>query len=479
MRRRRSRPFALSLLSLSLTVFIALVFAAIGGRAQAKVFDPKTFTLKNGMQVVIVRIARAPVVTHMVWYKVGAVDEPRGQSGIAHYLEHLMFKGTKTLKSGEFSKIVTRNGGRENAFTSQDYTGYFQTVAADRLEIMMKNEADRMTNLVLSKEAIEPERQVVLEERRSRTDSRPISILWEQARAALYQNHPYGIPIIGWKHEIEALTRDQIIAFYRRYYTPSNAILVIAGDVTLEKVKPLAEKYYGAIPARAVPPRVRLIEPPQKAERRVIRVDARVRRPSFGRMYLAPSYNVGATKHAYALQVLSQILSGGATSRLNRSIVVDQKLATSAGAGYNPLVRDHSVFYVFGSPRPGVTVAKVEAAMDAEIAKLLKDGVTAQEVARAKQRLQDGAIFARDSLSAGARILGGALAVGRKIEDIEQWPARIGAVTVEQVNAAAKAVFKRNSSVTAILKPAGRRTGVRDAAPTRKSGTTPKTGGKG
>jgi len=454
----RAARTPLSVRTFAIAAVTALAVAAVLGppaatRGAAKVFDPQTFTLTNGMQVVVIRNRRAAVITHMVWYKVGSADEPPGQSGIAHYLEHLMFKGTSKLKSGEFSRIVARNGGRENAFTGQDYTAYFQVFASDRLETMMRHEADRMTGLVLTDAIIEPERGVVLEERRSRTDSRPSSILWEQARAALYQNHPYRVPVIGWAHEIKALTRDQILGFYKVHYRPNNAILVVAGDITVERLKPLAEKYYGAVPARPAPKRARPMEPPQKAARRVIRVDPRVRQPSFGRIYLAPSYSVGEAKHAYALQVLSQILSGGATSRLNKSLVVDQKVADSAGAGYDPLVVDLATFYVYASPRAGVPVEKVETAMDAELRQLLEKGVTAEEVERAKQRLRDAAIYARDSLSTGARILGRALAVGRSIADVETWPEKIGAVTLEQVNAAARHVIQPNSSVTAILKP--------------------------
>lgn len=458
----RAARAPLTIRTIAISAIFALAALALLGPpaasiSAAKVFDPQTFTLKNGMRVVVIHNPRAAVVTHMVWYKVGAADEPPGRSGIAHFLEHLMFKGTKKLKPGQFSKIVARNGGRENAFTGQDYTAYFQVIASDRLETVMRYEADRMTGLVLSKQIIEPERGVVLEERRSRTDSRPTSILWEQARAALFQNNPYRIPVIGWAHEIKALTRDQIIAFYRTYYRPNNAILVVAGDITAKRLKPLAEKYYGAVPARPVPKRARPEEPPQKAARRVTRIDPRVRQPSFGRLYLAPSYNRGNKRYAYALQVLTQILSGGATSRLNKSLVIDQKLADSAGSGYDPLVVDNATFYVYASPRNGVPVAKVEAAMDAEIRKLLDKGVTAEEVKRAQQRLRDAAIFARDSLSTGARILGRALAVGRSIADVETWPEQIASVTVDEVNAAARAVFKRNSSVTAILKPPARK----------------------
>ena len=480
---RNATPSPVKRLLPALLVLTALLSAPLlAGPASAKVFEPETFTLKNGMQVVVIRNPRAPVVTHMVWYKVGAADEPPGQSGIAHLLEHLMFKGTKKLKSGEFSKIIARNGGRENAFTGQDYTGYYQTIAADRLETMMRHEADRMTGLVLTEAAIAPERLVVLQERRSRTDSRPQSILWEQARAAMYLNHPYRIPIIGWAHEIKAVTKDQIIAFYRRYYAPNNAILVVAGNITAARLRPLAEKYYGVIPAVKMPKRARPMEPPQRAARRVIRRDARVRQPSVGRLYLAPGYNSVGKKHAYALQILSEILDGGATSRLNVALVVRQKLATGTGAGYDAMVVDHATFSIHAAPRPGVSIKKLEAALDAELAKLLKDGITAEELRRAKQRLTDAAIFARDSLSTGARILGRALAVGLKVEDVENWPERIAAVTREEVEAAARAVFKINSSVTAILLPAkAKKAPARSGGDKNRSKTKSpaKTGGKG
>ncbi len=479
---RNTTPSPITRLLMAIFILVALTIAPpLLTPASAKVFDPQTFTLKNGMQVVVIRNPRAPVVTHMVWYKVGAADEPPGQSGIAHLLEHLMFKGTKKLKAGEFSKIVARNGGRENAFTSQDYTGYFQTVAADRLEIMMRNEADRMTGLVLTEAAIAPERQVVLQERRSRIDSRPQSILYEQARAAMYLNHPYRIPVIGWAREIKTLTKDQIIAFYRRFYAPNNAILVVAGDITAARLKPLAEKYYGVIPAVAMPKRARPMEPPQRAERRVIRRDPRVRQPSIGRLYLAPGYNSAGKKHAYALQILSNILDGGATSRLNRALVIDQKLAAGTGAGYDAMMVDYATFSVYAAPRPGVPIGKLEAALDAELAKLLKDGITEEELRRAKQRMTDAAIFARDSLSTGARILGRALAVGLKVEDVENWPERIDAVTKAEVEAAARAVLKPNSSVTAVLLPAKRKTAPAKADGSKAGGAKvpAKSGGNG
>lgn len=435
-------------------LFAMIVFVLASPRpAGAKVFDPETFTLANGLQVVVIANHRAPIVTHMVWYKVGAADEAPGKSGVAHFLEHLMFKGTKTLGPGEFSKIVAANGGRENAFTSYDYTGYYQSVAVDRLETMMRIEADRMTNLVLTEEIVAPERDVILEERRSRTDNNPGAILGEQARASQYQNHPYGIPIIGWAHEVDSLTAEDAIAFYRRYYAPNNAILIVAGDVTADQVRPLAEKYYGIIPRRDLPKRARPREPEHRAPLRIELRDRRVRQPSWSRSYLAPEIAANGGEIRYALQILTQILGGGASSRLHRSLVVDQKLATDAGAGYDGLRLDRSTYAIHGSPRPGIRLDAIEAAADAEIAKLLADGVTEDEVKRAKQRLRHAAIYARDSLSTGARIIGMALTTGRTVEDVEAWPDRIGAVTVDQVNQAAAAVFRENNSVTALLLP--------------------------
>ena len=429
----------------------ALVFAAAPSRAG--VFDPETFTLDNGMQVVVVSNHRAPVVVHMVWYRVGSADDPVGKSGLAHFLEHLMFKGTKTVAAGEFSKIIARNGGNENAFTSVDFTGYFQKVAKDRLELMMKYEADRMVNLELSDEVVLPERDVILEERRSRTDNEPGSLLREQVGAAQYLGHPYGRPVIGWNHEIRGLGTADALAFYKRHYAPDNAILVVAGDITAAELRPLAEKYYGAIPARGIAPRKRPQEPPQLAARRVEMRDPRVRQPEWNRGYLAPSRNAGATEHAYPLLVLAEVLGGGSTSRLYRSLVVERKIAASAGAWYSDTRLDLGRFGFYASPSRGVDVADLEAAIDDEIARLLADGVTAEEVARIKPRVRAEAVYARDSLNTAARAFGVALTTGLTVEDVESWPERIEAVTVEQVNAAARAVLRPETSVTGILLP--------------------------
>lgn len=421
--------------------------------ALAQVFNPTTYTLANGLQVVVVENHRAPIVSHMVWYRVGAADEPAGKSGIAHMLEHLMFKGTPTIAPGEFSKTVARLGGRDNAFTSSDYTAYYQNIAADRLEAVMKMEADRMRNLTLDEQNFVTERAVVLEERRSRTDNNPQALLSEQMEAALYRNHPYHRPIIGWTSEIAALSREDAMAFYKRWYAPNNAILVVAGDVDPEKVHALAETYYGPLKPEDIPARHRTEEPPQVAPRTVTLEDPRVQQPSWSRMYMAPSYTAGDKSAAYALQVLSEILGGGATSRLYKSLAVEQGLAAGAGAWYDPSALDTATFGIGATPRPGVPLPKLEAAMDKEIQAALSGGLTTAEVERAKARLKANVAYARDSLHTGARVLGEALTTGQSVADVEAWPERIAAVTPEQVNAAAKAVLDARASVTGILLP--------------------------
>ena len=431
----------------------AVVLLSPAAPAAAAVFNPQTFTLENGMQVVVVPNHRVPVVVHTVWYRVGSADDPVGNSGLAHFLEHLMFKGTKTAAAGEFSRIIARNGGNENAFTSQDYTGYYQKVARDRLELVMKLEADRMVNLDLDDAVVLPERDVILEERRSRTDNEPGALLGEQIRAAQYLAHPYGVPIIGWEHEIRALTTEQALAFYRRHYAPNNAILVVSGDITAAELRPLAETYYGAIPPREIAPRARPQEPPQRAARRLEMRDGRVRQAEWNRSYLAPSQSAGASEHAYALQVLAEILGGSTTSRLYRALVVERKVAASAGAWYDDVSLDLTRFGVYATPSPGIDVAALEAAVDGEIDRLLSDGVSAEEVERIKRRMIAGTTYARDSLYVAARTFGSALTAGLTVEDVEAWPDRIAAVTAEQVNAAARAVLRPETSVTGVLLP--------------------------
>ncbi|MBP0616709.1 M16 family metallopeptidase [Jiella mangrovi] len=412
------------------------------------------FTLSNGLQVVVLPDHRAPVVTQMVYYHVGAADEAPGESGIAHFLEHLMFKGTKTHPEGEFSRAVADIGGQENAFTTDDYTGYYQQVPSSALKMVMGYEADRMANLVLTDAVVKPERDVILEERRMRVDNDPGAQLQEAVQAALFQNSPYGIPVIGWRSEMEKLSRADAIAFYDKYYTPNNATLLVAGDVTADEVKTLAEETYGKVKRRADPgERERALEPEPLAARTVTLTDAKVTQPSMQRTYLAPSENTAEPGESEALDVLADILGGGTTSRLYRALVVDKAIAAGTGAYYSGSALKESQFVVYGMPRGKATLSDIETAIDAEIQKIRTKGVTEAELERAKNRVRKNVIYLRDSQTAMARRVGAALSTGRTVEDVETWPDRIEAVTVAEVNAAAKKYLQPKRSVTGYLKP--------------------------
>lgn len=442
-------PSLFRLLKPAALALLVVVLAAQSARAQ--IFDPDTFMLENGMQVVVISNDRAPVVRHMVWYKVGSADEAPGESGIAHLLEHLMFKGTTNYGPGVFSSQVARNGGQENAFTSFDYTAYHQTIARDRLAMVMKMEADRMTNLVISEQQVAPERNVVLEERRSRVDNNPSMQLREQVSAAMYLNYPYRRPVIGWEHEIRALDVGRILAFYKRYYAPNNAVLIVEGDVTVEELKPLAEKYYGAIPRGPEIERIRTTEPPASADRRIVLEHERVTQPSWSRRYLAPSYRYGESEHAYALQVLSEIIGGGASSRLHKRLVLDDAIALSAGAFYGADDLGPATFGFYAAPKPGVPMDKIEATVMAEVAKVLKDGITEKELTGAVARMRDNAVLARDDFGTAARVFGSTLTTGGTVGEVENWLERIDDVTVESVSVAAEYVLDGTHHVTAEL----------------------------
>ena len=412
------------------------------------------FVLDNGLEVVVIPDHRAPIVTHMLWYKVGSADEAPGKSGIAHFFEHLMFKGTTNHAPGEFSRRVAEIGGQENAFTSYDYTAYFQQVTPEALQTMMAYEADRMRNLVLTEAVIAPERDVILEERGSRVENEPGGLLGEEVNATLYQNHPYGVPVIGWMHEIEALNRTDAIAFYERYYAPNNAVLVVAGDVSAERVRTLAEQTYGKV-ARgpALPARLRPREPEQNTRRTVTLNDARVSQPSFRKAWVVPSYATGASGEAEALDLLSEILGGGVRSRAYETLVVEQAIASSVGAYYQSDALDDTSFEIYGRPRGGATIAEVEKALDAEIARIAEEGVSEDELAAAKKRYVRSLIFARDSQRGMAHIYGATLTTGGTIEDIAKWPERIEAVTAQQLQAVAQRYLAPDRSVAGYLLP--------------------------
>lgn len=411
------------------------------------------FTLENGLEAVVIEDHRAPVVVHMVWYKVGSADELRGKSGIAHYFEHLMFKGTDTMAAGELSKTVAANGGSDNAFTSYDYTAYYQRIAADRLELVMKMEADRMRHLKISPDDWKTERDVILEERAQRTDSDPGALFGEQKNAAQFLNHPYGTPIIGWRQEMEALTRDDALAWYPKYYAPNNAVLVVAGDVTPDQVRTLAETYYGVLaPTPDLPERQRPQEPPQLAERRLVFPDARVAQPYLSRSYLAPERDPGDQKQAAALTVLAEVLGGNsATSVLGRKLIFGDGSAIYASAYYDGMAIDDTTFNLAVMPVADVTLPEAEAALDRALADFLKEGIDPAQFERIRTRIRASEIYAQDNTEGLARRYGEALASGFSIEDVQSWPDVLMSVTEEDVMAAARAVFDKRHAVTGYL----------------------------
>jgi len=414
---------------------------------------PASFTLPNGMQVVVIPDHRTPVVTQMVWYKVGSADETPGKSGLAHFLEHLMFKGTANHPAGEFSQTVLRIGGNENAFTSTDYTGYFQRVPREQLSRMMEFEADRMTGLVLRDENVLPERDVVLEEYNMRVANNPEARLSEQIMAALYLNHPYGRPVIGWRQEIEKLDGEDALAFYRRFYAPNNATLLIAGDVELDEVRPLAERTFGRIaPQPAIPAhRMRPQEPVPAAPRTVTLSDPRVEQTGVRRYYLVPSATTAAKGESAALDVLAQLMGNGSNSYLYRALVVDKPLAVSASASYQGTALDDTQFTISVSPKPGVDFAAVEETVDAVIAEVAQNAVRAGDLERVKTQLIAEAIYAQDNQATLARWYGAAITTGLAIDDVRAWPERIRSVTAEQVRAAAQKWLDKKRSVTGYL----------------------------
>ncbi|MEM1274282.1 MAG: pitrilysin family protein [Pseudomonadota bacterium] len=410
------------------------------------------FTLENGMQAVVIEDHRSPAVVHMVWYRVGAADEPPGQSGIAHFLEHLMFKGTEILGDGEFSEIVEANGGTDNAFTSWDYTGYIQRVAADRLGLLMEMEADRMRNLVLDPAVVATERSVILEERAQRTDSSPSALYNEQLRASLYLAHPYRIPIIGWRHEMEGLTREMALDFYEEFYAPNNAVLIVAGDVQPEEVRALAEQYYGPIePTPGLGPRVRPAEPPQIADRRVIYEDPTVASPYVSIMRLAPSRNTGDQEEAAALTLLAQILGGGQTSLLTRVLQNEEQSSLFTAAYYNGLTYDDGAFTLVNVPVPGISLEEAEADLERMIARFFEDGIDPVQFERVKFLYAASEIYAADNASGLARRYGTALTSGLTVADVQAWPDVIAATTIEDVMAAAERLFYDTHTVTGYL----------------------------
>ncbi|MGP8231568.1 MAG: M16 family metallopeptidase [Methylovirgula sp.] len=411
--------------------------------------------LANGLEIVVIPDHRAPVVTHMVWYRNGSADDPVGKSGIAHFLEHLMFKGTKDHPVGEFSELIADVGGQENAFTSNDYTAYFQRVPNEHLRTCMDYEADRMQNLVLTDEVVAPERDVVLEERRMHTDSDPADLLNEAVQSALFTRHPYGLPVIGWADDIAGLGRTDALAYYQRFYTPENAILIVAGDVEPQEVVALAGEVYGKIPPRGeAPKRWRVREPQPHAHRLVTLADEKVEQPSYQTCFLVPSYKT-APREADALEVLAHYLGGGQASLLFKTLVVERKLAVSVGVYYGGTALDETRFYIYGMPAPGVSLETLDEEIAAIVASVAEKGADEADIARAKSRLVADTIYAQDNQATMAQWYGASLATGLSLDDIQSWPERIEAVSAADVVKAAR-WLDHQRGVTGFLLPAGR-----------------------
>lgn len=411
-----------------------------------------SFTLDNGMQVVVIEDHRAPVLQQMVWYRAGSADEPVGSSGVAHFLEHLLFKATDTLEAGELSATVAANGGNDNAFTSYDYTAFFQRVASDRLELMMRMEADRMVNLRLTERDIETERDVILEERNQRTDNNPRALFGEQMNAVQFQNHRYGVPIIGWRHEMETLDMDDALSFYGTYYAPNNAILIVTGDVDPQDVRTLAATYFGVIPANPdLPERFRSTEPPHTAARRLTFKDPRVAQPYVQRSYLSPERNSGDQETAAALYLLAELLGGGTTSYLSEALQFDQQKAIYTGAFYQGTMLDRSTFDIIVLPAPDVSLQEAEDALDQALADFIKDGVDPEDLDRIKMQLRASQIYAQDNVDSIGNRYGRALSIGLTVEDVQDWPRLLQEVTADEIIAAARDVLQMENSVTGWL----------------------------
>jgi zinc protease len=427
--------------------------AAPFGRTEGSGPEVSSFALDNRLEVVVIPDRRVPVATHMIWYRNGSADDPLGESGIAHFLEHLMFKGTDKHPAGEFSQVVSALGGQENAFTSFDYTAYFQRVAREHLKTMMEFEADRMTGLVLDETVVAPERDVVLEERRMRVETDPAAQLSEAMAAALFVHHPYGIPIIGWMHEIETLDRDHALAYYRRFYTPENAILVVAGDVTGDEVRELAEATYGRVAPRGeAPVRTRPREPEPRAARHVEVCDPKVEQPTLQRLYLTPSSITANGRESLALELLAEAVGGGPTSYLYRKLVLERGIAVNAGSWYMGSAMEDTRFSVYAVPTGGVPLEALEEAVDQAITNIPAEALDADSIERAKTRLVAETIYASDSQSSLARIYGSALAIGETIDEVRRWPAEIEAVTRDDLAAAAERFLIPRRSVTGFLR---------------------------
>ncbi len=444
------RPFAYLTVALLLTSAATLAQAPIPNR-----WGAETAILPNGLEVIVLPQRRVPAVHHLVMYKVGSADEEPGKSGLAHYLEHLMFKGTEKTQPGAFDALVNRFGGRQNAFTSYDYTGYFQTMPRDQLAAVMALEADRMSGVKLSEANSRPELTVVLEERNQRINRPPGGQLSELANTTLFLNHPYRRPIIGWEAEIKSLTYQDALEFHARWYAPNNAVLIVAGDTDLAEVLKLAETTYAKVPGQPLPARPMIAEPSRVAPALLVERSARVTDAAWGRRALVPSWGTATPKEVAAMDLLTDILGGGIDSRLDRALVREGKLALSASAGADILRRGPGMLYLSATPAPGISLEIIEATVDRVLETLRRDGVTADEMARSLQRLTGGEAYERDSLTGLANRIGRGRMVGQSLADMATEDDLVRSLTVADVNRAAQALTATAFVTTHLLpKPA-------------------------
>ena len=427
-----------------------LLALLVAGGAQAAVTD---VTLDNGMRVIVQEDHRAPVMVSQVWYRAGSMDEFNGTTGVAHVLEHMMFRGTKTVPPGEFSKRIAAAGGRENAFTNRDHTAYFQQMQKDRLELAMQLESDRMANLVISDDLFAKEMQVVMEERRLRTDDQPQSVVYERLMATAYQDHPYRRPVIGWMDDLQHMTAQDARDWYARWYVPNNATLVVAGDVNAGDVIALAKRYFGAIPARALPTRKPQDEPPQIGEKRIV-VKAPAKVPYLLMTWHAPTLkNWEKDTAPYALQILAGVLSGNDSARLQQSLVKTQQIAVSASAGYDDVARGPGMFMIDATPAPGKSVGALEKAIRDQLERLQRDGISDAELARVKAQVIAADVFQRDSLFYQAMQLGEYVTAGLPPEALAHRVDKLRAVSAKDVQAAAKQWLQDNRLSVGVLDP--------------------------
>ncbi len=430
----------------ALILAVAVDVAAAPDPAQAR-------KLENGLRVIVKEDHRAPTAVHMVWYVAGSMDEFNGTTGVAHLLEHMMFKGTKTVKSGEFSRRIAAAGGRENAFTSRDYTAYFQQVPKAALPLMMRFEADRMSNLLVSKTEFSREIKVVMEERRMRTEDQPHALVSEALNAAAYRAHPYRHPTVGWMNDLESMSERDARHWYARWYAPNNAIVVVVGDVKADDVFRLAQEYYGRIKAKPLPERKPQVEPEQRGPRRVI-VKAPAELPYLQMGWKCPVLrDVAKDWEPYALEVLMGVLDGNESARLNQSLVRESRLASEVGTSYDSTGRGPGMCLVDGTPSQGKSAAELEAGLRAELARLAQDGVTEDELARVKAQVVASQVFKRDSIFGQAMEIGQFEISGLSYRDIDRALEQVKAVTAEQVRAVAKRYFVDDGLTVAVLDP--------------------------